>query len=87
MYEDRLKELNAFMDERRYRAGEREDDYFQAVLDNSLKYVEAGKDLKDSYARLLTVALYAVNTLDKMIPACKNEGAVEEFHNYRRLVN
>jgi hypothetical protein len=86
MYDDGLKELMAFVDERRYRANETEDDLFQAVLDQSLRYVEGGKDLKQSYDRLLTVAKYTVNTLDKMITKCQSEGAVEEFHNYQRLV-
>jgi hypothetical protein len=86
-YEDKLRELNSFMDENGYRTDGSEDDFFQAVLDRSLKYVEKGKDLKDNYARLLTVALYTVNTLDKMITRCQNEGAVEEFQNYRRLIN
>ena len=87
MYDDKLKELNDFMDQNGYRTEGTEDDYFQAVLNNSLKFVEQGKDLKENYARLLTVALYTVNTLDKMITRCRNEGIVEEFQNYRRLVN
>ena len=87
MYDDKLKELNDFMDQNGYRTEGTEDDYFQAVLNNSLKFVEQGKDLKENYARLLTVALYTVNTLDKMITRCRNEGTVEEFQNYRRLVN
>ena len=66
VFEDRLIELTAFTNEQRYRAGET-DDFFQAVLDHSLRYVEQGKDLKDNYARLLTVALFTVNTLDEMI--------------------
>jgi len=33
------------------------------------------------------VALFAVNTLDNMISKCKNEGAVEEYQNYRNLVH
>jgi hypothetical protein len=86
-YDDRLKELNHFMEENGFGMGATEDDYFQAVLTNSLKFVEQGKDLNDNYGRLLTVALYTVNTLDKMITRCQNEGAVEEFQNYRRLVN
>jgi hypothetical protein len=87
MYDDRLKELDQFMKENGFGTGGTEDDYFQAVLNNSLKFVEQGKDLNDNYGRLLTVALYTVNTLDKMITRCQNEGAVEEFQNYRRLVN
>lgn len=86
-YEEGMKELVAFVDEGRYPANETEDDFFQAVLDHSMKYVEQGKDLKDSYVRLLTVALYTVKTLDKMIHKCQNPGAVEEYQNYRRLVN
>jgi hypothetical protein len=86
-YEDRLKELTSFIDKNNYRTDMTEDGLFQAVLDHSLKYVEQGKDLKESYARLLTVALYTVNTLDDMIPRCKNEGAVEEYQNYRGLVH
>jgi hypothetical protein len=87
MYEDRLKELITFVDNQGNRANETEDDLFQAVLDLSLKYVEQGKDLKENYSRLLTVALYTVNTLDQMITKCRNEGAVEEYQNYRRLVH
>ncbi len=86
-YEEGLKELTTYMDELRFRADETEDDFFQAVLDHSLKYVEQGKDLKENYSRLLTVARYTVNTLDKMIGKCKNEGALEEFQNYHRLVD
>jgi hypothetical protein len=86
-YEDGLKELDHFMEENGFGMGGTEDDHFQAVLNNSLKFVEKGKDLNDNYDRLLTVALYTVNTLDKMITRCQNEGAVEEFQNYRRLVN
>jgi hypothetical protein len=70
-----------------YRSKETEDDYFQAVLDHSLKYVEQGRDLQEDHAHLVTVARFTVNTLEKMIAKCKNEGAVEEFQNYRRLVN
>ena len=87
IYDEKLKELNTFMDENGDGTGRSEDDFFQAVLDRSLKYVEQGNTLGDNYARLLTVALYTVNTLDKMITRCQNEGAVEEFQNYRRLVN
>jgi hypothetical protein len=86
-FDDRLIELSAFMKGQDQEVQGTEDDYFQAVLNNSLKYVEQGKDLKDNYARLVTVARYTVNTLDKMIDKCKSEGAVEEFQNYRRLVN
>jgi hypothetical protein len=86
VFEDRLTELIAFMNEQRYPAGGTED-FFQAVLDHSLKYVEQGKDLKENYARLLTVALFIVNTLDVMIYKCNNEGALQKFQNYRRLVN
>jgi hypothetical protein len=86
-YDDRLKELTSFIDENNYRANHTEDGLFQAVLDHSMKYVEQGKDLQESYARLLTVALYTVNTLDNMISKCKNEGAVEEYQNYRSLVH
>ncbi len=86
-YEEGMKELVAFVEERRFRANETEDDFFQAVLDHSLKYVEQGQDLRDSYFRLLTVALYTVKTLDKMIHKCQNPGAVEEYQNYRNLVN
>ena len=87
IYDEKMKELNAFMEENGPRAGKSEDDFFQAVLDNSLKYVEQGNGLGDNYARLLTVALYTVDTLNKMITRCQNEGAVEEFQNYRRLIN
>jgi hypothetical protein len=87
IYEDELKGLISFMDEQGSRANETEDDFFQAVLNHSLKYVEQGKDLKENYDRLLTVAKYTVNTLDRMITKCQSEGAVEEFHNYRKLVN
>jgi len=86
-YEDGLKELDHFMEKNGFGMGKTEDDRFQAVLDHSLKYVEQGKDLEESYARLLTVALFAVNTLDNMISKCKNEGAVEEYQNYRNLVH
>ena len=87
MYEDGLKEIAAFMREQNDQANETDDDLFQAVLGHSLKYVEHGKDLQESYARLLTVALYTVNTLDKMITKCNSEGAVEEYQNYRSLVH
>ncbi len=86
-YEEGMKELVSFVDERRFRANETEEDFFQAVLDHSLKFVEQGRDLKDNYVRLLTVALYIVKTLDKMIHKCQNQGAVEEYQNYHRLVN
>lgn len=86
-YEDGLKQLDHFMEENGFANGGTEDDHFQAVLNNSLKFVEQGKDLEDNYGRLLTVALFTVNTLDKMISRCQSEGAVEEFHNYRRLVH
>lgn len=87
IYDDQLNKLTSFVEEYGHRAVRNEEDFFQAVLDHSLGYVEQGKDLQESYFRLLTVALYTVNTLDKMIPRCKSEGAVEEYHNYRRLVH
>ena len=87
IYDDQLNELTSFIEENGHQAVRNEEDFFQAVLDHSLTYVEQGKDLRESYARLLTVSLYAVNTLDKMIPRCKSEGAVEEYQNYRRLVH
>jgi acetone carboxylase gamma subunit len=86
-YEDGLKVLDHFMEENGIGTDGTEDDRFQAALNNSLKFVEQGKDLDDNYGRLLTVALYTVNTLDKMITRCQNEGALEEFKNYHRLVN
>lgn len=86
VFEDNLKELTAFVNKRNQTNG-KEDDFFQVVLDYSLNYVEEGKDLKVNYARLLTVALFTVNTLDGMIYKCENKGALEEFQNYRRLVN
>jgi hypothetical protein len=87
IYDDQLNELTSFVEEKGYHAARTEEDLFQAILDHSLIYVEQGKDLRESYIRLLTVALYTVNTLDKLIPRCKSEGAVEEYHNYRRLVH
>jgi hypothetical protein len=87
MYDDQLNELTSYVEANGYQAVRTEEDLFQAILDHSLRYVERGKDLQESYARLLTVALYTVNTLDKMIPRCKSEGAVEEYKNYRRLVH
>ena len=86
LYEDRLKELTSFVNEQGEDANQTEDGFFQTVLNHSLGYVEQGKDLKDNYTRLLTVALYTVDTLNTMISKCQSEGAVEEFHNYRQLV-
>ena len=65
-YDDRMKELSSFMNENGFRPDGGKDNFFQAVLDRSLDYAEQGNDLGDDYARLLTVALYTVNTLDKM---------------------
>jgi hypothetical protein len=87
IYDDQLNELTSFVEANGHQALRTEEDLFQAILDHSLTYVEQGKDLRQSYQRLLTAALYAVNTLDKMIPRCKSEGAVEEYRNYRRLVH
>jgi hypothetical protein len=86
MYDEQLRELTSFVSELSDLSDQTEDGLLQAVLDHSLRYVEQGKDLMDSYTRLLTAALYTVNTLNQMITRCHNLGAVEEFQNYRRLV-
>ena len=86
VYEDRLNDPIAFMNGQIYPAGGPHK-LFQAVLDHSLRYVEEGKDLEENSDRLLTTALFTVNTLEVMICKCKNEGAVQKFQNYRRKIN